>query len=71
MEPSSPASRSRCPNVQDVNWLPRSLWTMVAVVGRRYQVAIWRASTTSSVRMWSAIDHPTIRRDQTSITAAQ
>jgi len=40
MDPSSPASRSRCPNVQDVYWLPRSEWRTVAVVGRRCQVAI-------------------------------
>ena len=39
--------------------------------GRRCHWAICKASTTSSVRMWSAIDHPTIRRDQTSMTAAQ
>ena len=33
------------------------------------QRAICRASTTSSVRMWSAIDQPTTRRENTSSTA--
>jgi hypothetical protein len=35
------------------------------------QRAISSASTTSSERRWSAIDHPTIRREYASISAAQ
>ena len=62
MDPSSPASRSRCPKTQDVYWLPRSACTIVPGSGRRRQGAICRASTTSSERMWSAIDQPTICR---------
>jgi hypothetical protein len=31
--------------------------------GCRRATAIWSASTTSSQRMWSAIDQPTIRRE--------
>jgi hypothetical protein len=39
--------------------------------GLRRHLAISIALTTSSVRRWSAIDHPTQRRENTSITAAQ
>lgn len=51
MEPSRPAVRSRCPNTDEVYSGPRFLWTMVPV-GRRRQVAICMASTTSSERTW-------------------
>jgi hypothetical protein len=70
MEPSRPAARSRCPKIHDVYWLPRSEWTTVPAAGRRRQRAISSASTTSSARMWSAIDQPTIARVNTSRTAA-
>jgi len=50
--------------------LPLSLWTTAPGVGRRRQRAISRA-TTSSERMWSAIDQPTTTRLNTSRTAAQ
>jgi len=39
--------------------------------GRRRQHAICRASTTKLVRMWSAIDQPTIIREYTSSIAQQ
>jgi hypothetical protein len=39
--------------------------------GRRRASAICRASVTSSARMWSAIDQPTIRREKTSWTATR
>jgi hypothetical protein len=39
--------------------------------GRRRVMAIPRASVTSAVRMLSSIDHPTIRREYASRTAAQ
>jgi hypothetical protein len=37
----------------------------------RLQMAICRASTTSSARRWSAIDQPTTRREKASITVAR
>jgi hypothetical protein len=40
----------------------RSLWCTSPGPGRRRETAICSASTTSSERMWSAIDEPTIRR---------
>ena len=51
--------------------LPRSACTIAPGAGRRRQRAICRASTTSSVRMWSAIDQPTIIREKASMTAQQ
>jgi transposase InsO family protein len=51
--------------------LNRSLWTTAPGCGRRRQVAICRASTTRSARMWSAIDQPTTARLKTSSTAQQ
>jgi hypothetical protein len=56
IEPSIPASRSRCPNTYEVQRLAWALCTTALVSGRRRQVAICRASTTSSARTWSAID---------------
>jgi len=41
------------------------------VGGGGFQRAISRASTTSSLRKWSAMDQPTIMRDHTSRTAQQ
>ncbi|HEU5001559.1 MAG TPA: reverse transcriptase domain-containing protein [Actinomycetota bacterium] len=50
---------------------PQSECTMVWPAGRLRQMAICRASTTSSVRIWSAIDQPTTRRLQESSTTAK
>ena len=50
---------------------PRSLGTTAPHSGRRRQRATSSASTTSSARMWSAIDEPTTTRLKTSRTAAQ
>ena len=61
IEPSSPAARSRWPNSHDVYWVPLSAWTIVPGCGQRCQRAICRASTTSSVRMRSAMDQPMTR----------
>ena len=71
IEPSRPASRSRCPKTQDVYWRAAVGVNDVPAAGRRRQLAICRASTTSSERMWSAIDQPTICRVNTSRTAQQ
>ena len=58
------------PNGQQVYWVPRSECTHGAGCGVRRQRAMSRASTTSSVRRWSAIDQPTTRRENTSSTTA-
>jgi hypothetical protein len=51
---------------------PWSLWAIVwPAGGRRRQVAICTAPATSSARLWSAIDHPTTRRDQASMTTGR
>jgi hypothetical protein len=71
VEPSSPAVRSRWPKIGEGYRLPRCECTPAPGAGRRRQRAISRASTTSSARMWSAIDQPTICRVNTSSTAAQ
>ena len=47
----------------EVYWDPRSACRIVPGPGRRCQRAISRASTTSSERMWSAIDQPTTLRE--------
>jgi hypothetical protein len=44
---------------------------MAPGAGRRFQIAICSASTTSSERMWSAIAQPTIRRLKQSRTTAR
>ncbi len=52
IDPSSPAARSLVPKAQLVYWLPWSEWaTHCPVGGRRRQMAICTASTTSSERM--------------------
>jgi len=69
---SSISATSRCCDHRlSLSWAPRSEWTTVPGPGRRCHWAICRASTTSSARMWFAIDQPTIRRDQTSMAAAR
>jgi len=70
IEPISPAVRRRWPHTQEQYWDPWSECAVVAV-GRRRIVAMSMASTTSSARKWSAIDQPTTRRHQASITTAR
>jgi len=71
IDPSSPAARRRCPKSHDVYCAPLSACTIMPGWGQRCQQAICKASTTSSVRMCSAIDHPTTRRENASTTAQQ
>nr|WP_166435996.1 hypothetical protein [Cellulomonas shaoxiangyii] len=71
MDASRPAVRRRWPKIHEVYWAPRPAWTITPCPGWRVQIAICRASTTSSARIWSAMDHPTIVRVKTSSTAAQ
>lgn len=74
IEPSSPAARSRWPTTHDVMGsgvgVPDSTglesWQGAALPGGHGS-----ASTTSSARKWSAIDHPAICWENTSLTAAQ
>jgi hypothetical protein len=60
----------RFPKAIEVYWLPWSEWWITAS-GRRRRSAIWRASTTSSLRRWLAMDQPTTRRLQASTTTAR
>ena len=60
--PSTPPPSRCCDDQLNPPWLPRSECTTVPGSGRRRHVAICRASTTSSERMWSAIDQPTTAR---------
>ena len=71
IEPRSPAARRRWPKTQRCTDFRDRSARIVPGCGRRRQVAICRASTTSSVRMWSAIDQPTTTRENTSRTAQQ
>jgi len=67
-----PAARNRLPKAQDVYCDPWSVCiTVPASCPLRLQMAICRASTTSSARRWSAIDQPTTRREKASITVAR
>ena len=50
---------------------PWSAWKIAPVREPRSVAAASRASVTSSVRMWSAIDQPTSRRENQSITVAR
>ena len=56
------ASYSRCPNSQLVYWLAWCACMIVPRGGWRCRRAICSVLTINSVRVWSAIDHPTIRR---------
>ena len=56
---------------QETNWLPWSECQISPGAGRRCASAICSASVTSSVRMWSAMLQPTIRRLKTSWTATR
>ena len=58
-------------NSVEVYCVPRSEWKISPGPGPRAATAIRRASATSSVRMWSAIDQPTTRREARSITVAR
>jgi hypothetical protein len=62
IERAMPASRAAWPNARETYCDPWSEWWIRPGAGRRRLTAIWSASTTSSERMWSAIDQPTIRR---------
>ena len=57
-----PALRACWPNASDTNWLPWSECQIRPRSGRRRASAICSASLTSSVRKWSAMLQPTIRR---------
>jgi len=63
-------SRSRR-NAAEVYCEPRSEWKMSPGAGLRWSIAIWRASLTSSARMWSAMAKPTTRLEARSITVAK
>src|SRR5919109_2189662 len=66
MDPAIPASWRRRVNASEMYREPWSEWRTSPAPGRRRDVAISRASTTSSKRRCSANDHPTIRREQQS-----
>jgi hypothetical protein len=52
-------------------WLPRSEWCTSFDAGARQLKAFRSALSTSSVRMWLAIDQPTIIRVARSMIAAR
>ena len=66
-----PLASSRSPNTVEVYCEPRSECNISPGAGRRWWMAMRRASQTSSVRMWSAMAQPTTRREATSITVAR
>lgn len=72
LEPRIPAARNRRPKAQEVYWDP---WSVCMIVDpsrpSRRQIAICKASTTSSARMRSEIDQPMTRREKASITVAR
>src|SRR6476620_2755501 len=75
IDESIPASRSLLPtpNSRIVNRDPLRHGGIVRILSDGYwrRIAMPSASVTSSVPMWSAIDQPTIRRENASSTAAQ
>src|SRR5659263_125407 len=52
----------------EVYCAPRSEWKITPVGGLRLAIAISKAAVTSSVRIWSAMAHPTSLREYRSIT---
>src|SRR5664280_2563728 len=49
---------------------PRAEWKITPAGGLRLAIAISKAAVTSSVRIWSAMAHPTSLREYKSITVA-
>lgn len=58
-------------NSAEVYCVPLSEWKISPGAGWRAAMAMRRASATSSVRMWSAIDQPTTRREARSIAVVR
>ncbi|PYC66457.1 hypothetical protein C7C46_31430 [Streptomyces tateyamensis] len=71
MDCVTPNSLHRSANSFDVYWAPWSLWKIARSRLPRVAAAARSASATSSVRIWSAIDHPTTRREKQSMTVAR
>jgi hypothetical protein len=70
IEGTRPASLSLPPKLTDVYWRPLSEWCTRPAAGRQLWIAMFRASGTSSVLRWLAIDQPTTLREQASSTNA-
>src|SRR5664280_1537730 len=54
----------------EVYCAPRAEWKITPAGGLRLAIAISKAAVTSSVRIWSAMAHPTSLREYKSITVA-
>ena len=70
VEVTTPISRHRLPKASEVYCEPLSLWWTTPCAWR-CPSAMFSAASTSSVRRWSAMDHPTTLRLNTSSTMAK
>lgn len=71
MDCVTPNSPHRSANSRLVYCAPWSVWKTAPAMPPRVAAAAFSASATSSVRMWSAIDHPARRREKQSTTVAE
>ena len=71
IEGTTPESRARRVNAQEVNWVPWSEWISAPGEGLRFSIAMPRALVTREAVGDESIDQPTIRREKVSSTTEQ